>query len=81
MLCCSRAKPDNTFTKYDTWQDVVGRRCGLTCCYIGSSKALGVTPDKIKLVQSDTKYCPDMNVCFSRSHYMNSSATKLVPIS
>ena len=41
-------------------------------------KPLGVTPDKIKLVQSDTKRCPDSGMsASSRSHFMNSSATKL----
>jgi aldehyde oxidoreductase len=71
--------PDNTFTKYDTWQDVgQGGDVGSLAVTLEALKPLGVTPDKIKLVQSDTKYCPDSGMsASSRSHYMNSSATKL----
>ena len=71
--------PDNTFTKYDTWQDVgQGGDVGSLTVTLEALKPLGVTPDKIKLVQSDTKRCPDSGMsASSRSHFMNSSATKL----
>jgi len=39
-------------------------------------KPLGITPEQIKLVQSDTKICPDSGMSAgSRSHYMNGHAT------
>jgi aldehyde oxidoreductase len=71
--------PDNTFTKYDTWQELgQGGDVGSLMVTLEALKPLGVTPERIKLVQSDTKMCPDSGMsAASRSHYMNGNATKL----
>ena len=71
--------PDNTFTKYDTWQDLgQGGDIGSLMVTLEALKPLGVTPDRIRLVQSDTKLCPDSGMsAASRSHYMSGNATKL----
>jgi aldehyde oxidoreductase len=69
--------PDNTFTKFDTWQDVgQGGDIGSLMVTLEALKPLGVTPDDIRLVQNDTKLCPDSGMsAASRSHYMNGNAT------
>jgi len=71
--------PDNTISKYDTWQDLgQGGDIGSLMVTLEALKPLGLTPDKIRLVQNDSKYCPDSGMsASSRSHYMNSNATKL----
>ena len=68
---------DNTFTKFDTWQDVgQGGDIGSLMVTLEALKPLGVTPDDIRLVQNDTKLCPDSGMsAASRSHYMNGNAT------
>jgi aldehyde oxidoreductase len=62
--------PDNTFTKYDTWQELgQGGDIGSLMVTLEALKPLGVTPDRIKLVQNDTKLCPDTGMSgASRSH-------------
>lgn len=69
--------PDNTITKYDTWQELgQGGDVGSLMVTLEALKPLNLTPDKIKLVQSDTKMCPDSGMSAgSRSHYMNGHAT------
>jgi aldehyde oxidoreductase len=69
--------PDNTFTKYDTWQEVgQGGDIGSLMVTLEALKPLGVTPDKIRLVQNDTKLCPDTGMsAASRSHYVDGNAT------
>ncbi|MEN6394570.1 MAG: molybdopterin cofactor-binding domain-containing protein, partial [Anaerolineaceae bacterium] len=69
--------PDNTFTKYDTWQDVgQGGDIGSLMVTLEALKSLGVKPEQIRLVQNDTKLCPDTGMsAASRSHYMNGNAT------
>ncbi len=69
--------PDNTFTKYDTWQDQgQGGDVGSLQVTLQALKPLGVTPDQIKLVQNDNKFCPDSgSTASSRSHYMNGKAS------
>ncbi len=69
--------PDDTITKYDTWQDVgQGGDVGSLMVTLEALKPLGVTPDRIKLVQNDTKLCPDSGMsAASRSHYMNGNAS------
>ncbi len=71
--------PDGTFTKYDTWQDVgQGGDIGSLMVTLEALKPLGVTPERIRLVQNDTKYCPDSGMsASSRMHYMNGNATAL----
>ena len=65
--------PDGTFTKYDTWQELgQGGDIGSVMVTLEALKPLVITPGQIKLVQSDTKICPDSGMSAgSRSHYMN----------
>ncbi|MFZ4462988.1 MAG: molybdopterin-dependent aldehyde oxidoreductase [Bacteroidales bacterium] len=69
--------PDNTITKYDTWQELgQGGDIGSVMVTLEALKPMGITPERIKLVQSDTKICPDSGMSAgSRSHYMNGHAT------
>jgi aldehyde oxidoreductase len=69
--------PDGTITKYDTWQDLgQGGDVGSVMVALEALKPLKITPEQIKLVQSDTKICPDSGMSAgSRSHYMNGHAT------
>lgn len=71
--------PDNTFTKYDTWQDQgQGGDIGSLMVTLEALKPLGVTPDQIKLVQNDSKHCPNSGIsAASRSHYMGGNAVIL----
>ncbi len=71
--------PDNTITKYDTWQELgQGGDIGSLMVTLEALKPMGVTPDRIRLVQSDTKLCPDSGMSAgSRSHYMNGHATQV----
>ncbi len=71
--------PDGTITKYDTWQDLgQGGDVGSLMVTLEALKPLGLTPDKIRLVQSDTKLCPDSGMsAASRSHYMGGHATRI----
>lgn len=69
--------PDGTITKYDTWQELgQGGDIGSVMVTLEALKPLKITPEQIKLVQSDTKICPDSGMSAgSRSHYMNGHAT------
>ncbi|MFZ4523097.1 MAG: molybdopterin-dependent aldehyde oxidoreductase [Bacteroidales bacterium] len=71
--------PDGTITKYDTWQELgQGGDVGSIMVTLEALKPLKITPEQIKLVQSDTKICPDSGMSAgSRSHYMNGHATKI----
>ena len=71
--------PDGTFTKYDTWQELgQGGDIGSLMVTLEALKPLGVTPERIKLVQNDTKICPDTGMSgASRSLYMDGNATIL----
>jgi aldehyde oxidoreductase len=71
--------PDGTFTKYDTYQELgQGGDIGSLMLTLEALKPLGVTPDKIRLVQNDTKLCPDSGMSgASRTHYMSGQATIL----
>lgn len=68
--------PDNTITKFDTWQELgQGGDIGSLMVTLEALKPLGVTPEQIKLVQNDTKICPDTGMSgASRSHYMDGNA-------
>jgi aldehyde oxidoreductase len=70
--------PDGKITKYDTWEDLgQGGDIGSMMVTLEALKPLGVTRNDIHLVQSDSKYCPNSGAAASsRSHYMNSNATK-----
>lgn len=69
--------PDGTFTKYDTYQELgQGGDIGSLMLTLEALKPLGVTPDQIRLVQNDTKLCPDSGMSgASRTHYMSGHAT------
>lgn len=71
--------PDGSITKYDTWQDVgQGGDIGSLMVTVEALKPLNVRPENIRLVQNDNKYCPNSgSSTSSRSHFMNSNATKL----
>ena len=68
--------PDGRIAKYDTWQDQgQGGDIGALMTTLEALKPLGVTPDDIKLIQNDSKFCPDSGAtASSRQHYMNSKA-------
>jgi aldehyde oxidoreductase len=68
---------DNTITKYDTWQELgQGGDVGSLMVTLEALKPLKLKPEQIKLIQSDTKICPDSGMSAgSRSHYMNGNAT------
>jgi aldehyde oxidoreductase len=69
--------PENTFIKYDTYQELgQGGDIGSLMLTLEALKPLGVTPDKIRLVQNDTKLCPDSGMSgASRTHFMSGKAT------
>ena len=71
--------PDGTVTKFDTWQELgQGGDIGSLMVTLEALKPLGLTPEQVRLVQSDTKLCPDSGMsAASRSHYMNGNATRL----
>ena len=51
---------DNTITKYDTWQELgQGGDVGSLMVTLEALKPLKLKPEQIKLIQSDTKICPD----------------------
>jgi aldehyde oxidoreductase len=73
--------PDGKFIKYDTWQDQgQGGDQGSLICTLEALKPYfpNVTPDDIKLVQADTKLCPNTGESAgSRSHFANGKASIL----
>ncbi len=71
---------NNKFTKYDTWQDQgQGGDAGSLICTLEALKPyFTVTPDDIKLIQTDSKYCPNTGESAgSRSHFVNGKASIL----
>jgi aldehyde oxidoreductase len=70
--------PDGSINKFDTWQDLgQGGDIGSLMVTLESLKPLGVTIKDIHLIQNDSKFCPNTGgSASSRSHYMNSNATK-----
>ena len=71
--------PDGTFTKYDTYQELgQGGDIGSLMLTLEALKPLGVTPEMIRLVQNDTKLCPDSGMSgASRTHFMSGRATMI----
>ncbi|MGD8387531.1 MAG: molybdopterin-dependent oxidoreductase [Desulfobacteraceae bacterium] len=71
--------PDDKIVKYDTWQEMgQGGDIGSLMVTLEALKPMGVTPERVRLVQNDTKLCPDSGMsAASRSHYMNGLATRL----
>lgn len=72
---------DRKFIKYDTWQDQgQGGDQGSLICTLEALKPYfpDVTPDDIKLIQDDSKYCPNTGESAgSRSHFVNGKASIL----
>ena len=71
--------PDGSVTKFDTWQELgQGGDIGSVMVTLEALKPLGLTPEQVRLVQSDTKLCKDSGMSAgSRSHYMNGHATRI----
>ncbi len=69
--------PDNTFIKYDTYQELgQGGDIGSLMLTLEALKPLKVKPEQIRLVQNDTKLCPDSGMSgASRTHFMSGRAT------
>lgn len=72
---------DGKFLKCDTWQDQgQGGDQGSLVCMLEALKPYfpNVTPDDIKLIQADTKLCPNTGESAgSRSHFANGKASIL----
>ena len=70
---------DGTFRKYDTWQDQgQGGDAGSLICTLEAMRPYfpNITPNDIKLVQTDSKYCPNTGESAgSRSHFANGKAS------
>jgi aldehyde oxidoreductase len=63
--------------KYDTYQNMgQGGDVGSLMLTLEALKPLGITPDRVRLVQNDTKLCPDSGMSgASRTHFMSGKAT------
>lgn len=74
-------RPDGGFTKYDTWQDQgQGGDAGSLVITVHALRKYfpDLSPDAIRLVQADTKICPNTGESAgSRSHFANGKATIL----
>ncbi len=69
--------PDGTVTHFNSWEDMgQGADVGTLIHTYEALRPLGLRPDQIKLVQNDTKYCPNSGpAAGSRSHFINGNAT------
>ena len=69
--------PDNTFTFYNTWEDVgQGGDIGSLTHIVKALEPMGVKAEQIRLVMNDSHKCPDSGLAAaSRSHYMVGNAT------
>ncbi|MGI6679648.1 MAG: molybdopterin-dependent aldehyde oxidoreductase [Dehalobacterium sp.] len=69
--------PDNIIIKYDTYQELgQGGDIGSLMLTLEALKPLRLTPDRVRLVQNDTKICPDSGMSgASRTHFMSGRAT------
>ena len=70
---------DDMIVKYDTWQEMgQGGDIGSLMVTLEALKPMGLTPDRIRLAQNDTKTSKDSGMsAASRSHYMNGLATQI----
>jgi aldehyde oxidoreductase len=75
--------PDNTFIKYDTWQDqgqggdIGSLMVTLEALRVVFGDKRVIDKDDVKLIQNDSKYCPDHGAtASSRSHFMNGISSK-----
>jgi aldehyde oxidoreductase len=72
--------PDGKFVQYDTWHDQgQGGDAGSLIVTLEALKPFfKLTPDDIRLVQADSKFCPNTGESAgSRSHFANGKATIL----
>ena len=71
--------PDGRIAKYDTYQELgQGGDIGSLMITLEALKELKLKPEDIKLVQNDTKLCPDSGMSgASRTHFMSGNATIL----
>jgi aldehyde oxidoreductase len=87
FICCTpgdnaevalELNPDNTVTVYNTWQEMGQGSTVGTLAYVHEGlRPLGLKPEQIKIVMSDTKYCPNTGVSGgSRSNIMCGGATE-----
>ena len=69
--------PNGQIAKYDTYQELgQGGDIGSLMLTLEALKPLGVKPEDIRLVQNDTKLCPDSGMSgASRTHFMSGKAT------
>ena len=69
--------PVNTFTFYNTWEDVgQGGDIGSLTHIVKALEPMGVKAEQIRLVMNDSHKCPDSGLAAaSRSHYMVGNAT------
>ena len=74
---------DNSFIKYDTWQDQgQGGDIGSLMVTLEALRTTFgdtriISKEDVTLIQNDSKFCPDHGAtASSRSHFMNSKATK-----
>ena len=67
------------FRKYDTWQDQgQGGDAGSLICTLEALRPYfpEITPDDVKIIQTDSKYCPNTGESAgSRSHFANGKAS------
>ncbi len=68
--------PDGTVTNYNAWEDMgQGGDVGMLAQTHEALRPLGLKPDQIRLVSSDTKMCPDTGASAGSSqHYMAGNA-------
>ena len=69
---------DNAITHYNTWHELgQGGDIGTLMVTLEALKPLGIKPNQVRIVQNDTKYCPDTGAAASsRSHFMTGKATQ-----
>ncbi|MDR1815156.1 MAG: molybdopterin-dependent oxidoreductase [Clostridiales Family XIII bacterium] len=75
--------PDDTFVKYDTWQDqgqggdIGSLMVTLEALRTTFGDTRVIDKDDVKLIQNDSKFCPDHGAtASSRSHFMNGISSK-----
>lgn len=70
--------PGGMIIKYDTYQELgQGGDIGSLMLTLEALKPLGIKPEQVRLVQNDTKLCPDSGMSgASRTHFMSGKATE-----
>ena len=69
--------PDGTVTQFNSWEDMgQGADAGTLIHTYEALRPLGLAPEQVRLIQNDTKTCPNSGpAAGSRSHFMNGNAT------